>query len=213
MLVDAPRRAQQGTQVHPADLDDALCLIAVASRGDSTGATRLPFAVDAALLEGHVGMLWATVGLQRDATANVRLATDDSKPQAQLDGFKSRELRSDALSSLQKLQRVHVTRPGALSGMILSAQPAFEASLEPGAVELQVQAVGLNFRDVLLVLGEYPGAFEPPGRYASARMHAQPARVRPWEWCAHTLHVVLPWIGIACAQRLLGLCGGGQRGD
>ena len=67
---------------------------------------------------------------------------------------------------LQAMLRVHVTRPGSLSGLVLAAQPAFEADLAPTSVELQVQAVGLNFRDVLLVLGEYPGPFEPPGRCA-----------------------------------------------
>jgi hypothetical protein len=44
--------------VHPADLDDALCTSAVVhSSGD--GETRLPFAVDDALLQGSPGVLWA----------------------------------------------------------------------------------------------------------------------------------------------------------
>ena len=46
-----PRASQQGTAVHPADLDDALCAIALVSSGES-GGTRLPFAVDDALLQG-----------------------------------------------------------------------------------------------------------------------------------------------------------------
>ena len=52
------RSTQQGTQVHPSDLDDALCASgAMVSSGD--GKTRLPFAVDDALLQGALGELWA----------------------------------------------------------------------------------------------------------------------------------------------------------
>ena len=52
------RSTHEGTQVHPADLDDALCMsVAMASSGG--GETRLPFAVDDALLEGVPGELWA----------------------------------------------------------------------------------------------------------------------------------------------------------
>ena len=52
------RSTHEGTRVHPADLDDALCTsAAMASSGG--GETRLPFAVDDALLQGAVGVLWA----------------------------------------------------------------------------------------------------------------------------------------------------------
>ena len=53
------RSTHEGTQVHPADLDDALCMSATmaSSRGDSE--TRLPFAVDVALLQGALGRPWA----------------------------------------------------------------------------------------------------------------------------------------------------------
>jgi hypothetical protein len=150
--------------VHPAHLDDALCVIALASHGNGGDATRLPFAVDHVLLKGTEGELWAAASQQSHEAAAVRLSTDGGPPQAQLDGFKARELRGEKLASPQMLLRVHVTRPGSLSGMVLAPQPAFEATLAHTLVELQVQAVGLNFRDVLLVLGEYPGPFEPPGR-------------------------------------------------
>jgi hypothetical protein len=61
------RATQEGTQVHPADLDDALCVGAAA--GDTGGGggggsaadgeTRLPFSIDDARLEGAQGELWA----------------------------------------------------------------------------------------------------------------------------------------------------------
>jgi hypothetical protein len=53
------RTQLQGMQVHPADLDDALCLSALTSGGDGSSETRLPFAVDGALLRGAAGKLWA----------------------------------------------------------------------------------------------------------------------------------------------------------
>ena len=52
------RSTREGTQVHPADLDDALCTSAAMDSGGS-GETRLPFAVDDALLQGAPGELWA----------------------------------------------------------------------------------------------------------------------------------------------------------
>ena len=52
------RPTHKGTQVHPADLDDALCTsAAIPSSGGSE--TRLPFAVDDGLLHGAPGELWA----------------------------------------------------------------------------------------------------------------------------------------------------------
>ena len=53
------RSQLQGTQMHPADLDDALCLGALISGGDGSNETRLPFAVDDALLRGAADKLWA----------------------------------------------------------------------------------------------------------------------------------------------------------
>jgi 3-oxoacyl-(acyl-carrier-protein) synthase/acyl carrier protein len=52
------RLTQEGTQVHPADLDDAFCTSAAIAMGGG-GETRLPFAVDDAQLQGALGKLWA----------------------------------------------------------------------------------------------------------------------------------------------------------
>ena len=51
------RATRQGTQVHPADLDDVLCAGAIVVIGES--GTRLPFAVDEVQLQGTPGKLWA----------------------------------------------------------------------------------------------------------------------------------------------------------
>ena len=56
------RSTHEGTQVHPADLDDALCVGALVASGDDE--TRLPFAVDDALLQGAPAELWAVRALQ-----------------------------------------------------------------------------------------------------------------------------------------------------
>jgi hypothetical protein len=53
------RSTHEGTQVHPADLDDALCMSAAMASSGGDGETRLPFAVDGALLQGALGQLWA----------------------------------------------------------------------------------------------------------------------------------------------------------
>ena len=53
------RSTHEGTQVHPADLDDALCTSGVIASSGGDGETRLPFAVDVALLQAALGELWA----------------------------------------------------------------------------------------------------------------------------------------------------------
>ena len=56
--------------------------------------------------------------------------------------------------------RLHLRSRGAIGNLMIEP-----LSLPPlaGAVTLRVRAVGLNFRDVLNVLGEYPGDPGPPG--------------------------------------------------
>jgi acyl transferase domain-containing protein len=53
------RLAWHGTHVHPADLDDALCVGAITAKNYSDGRTRVPFAVDDAHLQSVRGELWA----------------------------------------------------------------------------------------------------------------------------------------------------------
>jgi hypothetical protein len=53
------RSTHEGTQVHPADLDDALCTSGVIASSGGDGETQLPFAVDDALLRGARRALWA----------------------------------------------------------------------------------------------------------------------------------------------------------
>jgi acyl transferase domain-containing protein len=53
------RSVHEGTQVHPADLDDALCTSGVIISSDRGSETQLPFAVDDSLLRGAPGALWA----------------------------------------------------------------------------------------------------------------------------------------------------------
>ena len=77
-----------------------------------------------------------------------------------------RSWRVPRLASTRLLRgglHLHLQTRGAISSLRLEEQPAFEVPLPAGDAELRVHAVGLNFRDVLNVLGEYPGDPGPPG--------------------------------------------------
>ncbi|MFF7246351.1 SDR family NAD(P)-dependent oxidoreductase [Embleya sp. NPDC008237] len=54
--------------------------------------------------------------------------------------------------------RLDVTEPGSIDNIALLPAPEAAAPLAPGQVRIAVRAAGLNFRDVLIALGGYPGA-------------------------------------------------------
>ncbi|PRP97904.1 Phenolphthiocerol synthesis polyketide synthase type I Pks15/1 [Enhygromyxa salina] len=56
-----------------------------------------------------------------------------------------------------------VAARGSLDGVELAPRPEAEAPLEPDQVRIAVRSAGLNFRDVLNVLGMYPGEAGPLG--------------------------------------------------
>ncbi|MEU3170364.1 SDR family NAD(P)-dependent oxidoreductase [Streptosporangium sp. NPDC006930] len=53
--------------------------------------------------------------------------------------------------------RLEVTRQGTLDNLALSACDARDRPLESGEVRVAIRAGGLNFRDVMITLGMYPG--------------------------------------------------------
>ncbi|MFB7477234.1 SDR family NAD(P)-dependent oxidoreductase, partial [Kitasatospora sp. NPDC056184] len=53
--------------------------------------------------------------------------------------------------------RIDVASAGTLDGLALVANPEAAQPLEAGQIRLSVRAAGLNFRDVLIALGMYPG--------------------------------------------------------
>ncbi|MEV7020513.1 polyketide synthase dehydratase domain-containing protein, partial [Streptomyces sp. NPDC093991] len=53
--------------------------------------------------------------------------------------------------------RLDTTGTGTLEGLALVPAPEAAAALEPGQVRISVRAAGVNFRDVLIGLGMYPG--------------------------------------------------------
>jgi len=66
------------------------------------------------------------------------------------------------------LMHLNMRTRGAISTLTVVEQSSLADRLRsdpllPGQIELRVHAVGLNFRDVLNVLGEYPGDPGPPG--------------------------------------------------
>jgi hypothetical protein len=98
------RPSRHGTAVHPADLDDALCIGVIASDGNGEDETRLPFAVDDALLQRSSGSLAALVERHEGADAIVvQLGAVASRSQSRLDGFKSRALRAAKVQSQRHL--------------------------------------------------------------------------------------------------------------
>ena len=58
---------------------------------------------------------------------------------------------------------------GSITQLAVRPQPQMAAPPLPNEVEFRVRTVGLNFRDVLNVLGEYPGDPGPPGLDCSGR--------------------------------------------
>ncbi|CAM5271031.1 Polyketide synthase OS=Streptomyces fumanus OX=67302 GN=GCM10018772_36640 PE=4 SV=1 [Streptomyces fumanus] len=53
--------------------------------------------------------------------------------------------------------RLGTRAPGTLDGLALLPAPEARAALPPGHVRIETRAAGLNFRDVLMALGMYPG--------------------------------------------------------
>ncbi|GCD99363.1 polyketide synthase [Embleya hyalina] len=53
--------------------------------------------------------------------------------------------------------RLDVTEPGTIDNVAMLPAPEAAAPLAPGRVRIALRAAGLNFRDVLIALGVYPG--------------------------------------------------------
>ena len=71
------RSTWEGTQVHPADLDDAIVLALTRQMPSGSGETSVPFAVDDVRLEGNVRLLpscelWAVRATHCNARAHAR---------------------------------------------------------------------------------------------------------------------------------------------
>ncbi|MFB9966172.1 type I polyketide synthase [Sinosporangium siamense] len=84
--------------------------------------------------------------------------------------------------------RLDVTTPGTLANLALLPAPEAERELAPGEVRVALRAAGLNFRDVLIALGMYPGG---------ARIGAEGAGV--------VLEVGEGVTGLAPGDRVMGL--------
>ncbi|GAA3566871.1 hypothetical protein GCM10022419_054440 [Nonomuraea rosea] len=69
-----------------------------------------------------------------------------------------RETAADLLKPPDGPWRIDVTRPGTLANLTMAGTPDATLPLEPGQVRVAIKAAGLNFRDVLIALGMYPGA-------------------------------------------------------
>jgi NADPH:quinone reductase-like Zn-dependent oxidoreductase len=74
---------------------------------------------------------------------------------------------------------VGVVSRGAVEGVGLVAAPDAEGALEAGQVRVAVRAAGMNFRDVLNVLGMYPGEVELGGEAAGVVVEVGPGVSKP----------------------------------
>src|SRR5262249_38711622 len=79
-------------------------------------------------------------------------------------------LTRPAREGLPQPYRMEISRPGDPDGLRLS--PTTRTRPAPGQVEIAVEASGLNFRDVLNVLGMYPGDAGPLGLECAGRVAA-----------------------------------------
>eukprot|EP00921_Rhytidocystis_pertsovi_P005095 GHVQ01008804.1.p1 GENE.GHVQ01008804.1~~GHVQ01008804.1.p1 ORF type:complete len:4630 (+),score=744.88 GHVQ01008804.1:433-13890(+) len=95
-------------------------------------------------------------------TASTATSTTTSTSSSSVVRFVSRLKRTNLI--IRGAVELHMPERGALSNLVL--RPQADAAREPpphGKVEIRVRAVGLNFRDVLNVLGLYPGEPGRPG--------------------------------------------------
>jgi len=87
-----------------------------------------------------------------------------SEPEIAFDGSRQRVPRlAEAAGSLAGPIKLYFDARGAISNLRVVPQEEDDSEPVHGEVKLQVRAVGLNFRDVLNVLGVYPGDPGPPG--------------------------------------------------
>ena len=100
------------------------------------------------------------------------------EPEVAFDGSSQRVPRlTEAAGSLGGPIRLHFDARGAVSNLRLVPQESDDSEPAHGEVRLHVGAVGLNFRDVLNVLGAYPGDPGPPGGDCAAHVAAAGAGV------------------------------------
>ena len=86
-----------------------------------------------------------------------------SEPEALQQGGALRVPRLERVTPPSALMQLHLNSRGAISNLQPRQQRARRGGLALWDAEFRVAAVGLNFRDVLNVLGEYPGDPGPPG--------------------------------------------------
>ncbi|GLZ28443.1 hypothetical protein Lesp02_06330 [Lentzea sp. NBRC 105346] len=78
----------------------------------------------------------------------------------------------EALTPPEGPWRLDVTGSGTADGLRLAACPEVLEPLEPGQIRVAMRAAGMNFRDVLIALGMYPGAARIGGEGAGVVLEA-----------------------------------------
>ncbi|WP_267467588.1 type I polyketide synthase [Nocardia transvalensis] len=100
-------------------------------------------------------------GIDDKAAATLASVVDSGEPELALRGtaaFGRRLVRpSGALVAPEGLWRLEPDAEGSLDGLALAATSHADEPLDSGQIKVAVRAGGLNFRDVLIALGMYPG--------------------------------------------------------
>ena len=148
------RSSLAGTQVHPADLDNALQSTALLRRDGSSQETRLPFAVDSVLMRGPAaGVLWALASASGADAADVALGSDDGIGKAQLDGFRTRTMRSAAGTAREHMYQTVLREAPGRSSASAGAILLLGSSSDPAVLRLDKapQALLAGERPVIVV--------------------------------------------------------------
>jgi len=94
----------------------------------------------------------------------VRMASDSQGASISQPGENGSRLKIPATQSFE----LDISKPGQLDTLAL--RPVMRHEPGPGQVEIQVHAVGLNYRDVLKAMGVYPGEPIPFGAECSGKI-------------------------------------------
>jgi acyl transferase domain-containing protein/NADPH:quinone reductase-like Zn-dependent oxidoreductase/acyl carrier protein len=105
------------------------------------------------------------VATEEDLTAALGAALASGEPQLALRDGKAYAARLQRVDNQQQLVppgdgapwRLDVTQSGTVDNLELVGSPDAAAPLAPGQVRVGIRAAGVNFRDVLMSLGMYPG--------------------------------------------------------
>ena len=171
------------------DFSNSAALTAAASRGLLQAFSQEHPTISTAAMQGNTTHI---------ASHTLTLSTSSVKSETAVNAFgvsiSSNTVQKPRLvsSSTAAMHEPYQLRPqpsGAISSLL--PLPYTQHKPAPGMVELAVHAVGVNFRDVLNVLGMYPGDPGEPGSDCAGKQHFVPILSKDVQ-TYYTLHCLSP---------------------